>query len=122
MANKIKSVSGLGFGVYRVEDDESSNFPCSFHKLDEERDAHPCPEAPYVFISWTHEEDGYSFCKRHFALFAGDMHVALKEFGREVEGIDTDPHAIVQDGSVITRANFTEIFMDAKDMGHGGNA
>ncbi len=122
MSDKLKSVTGLGFGIYKIAEDESKDFPCSFHKLDEETDPHPCPETPYVLIDWANDDGGYAFCKRHFAQFAGDMQMALTEIGRNVEGIDTDPHAIVQDGQIITASAFTEMFMDAKEAGHGGNA
>lgn len=121
MTKELKSVSGLGFGVFTIEADEYEEFPCSFHRLDEERDAFSCSETPYVFVAWTNDEDGLGFCKRHFAQFAGDMQMALTEFGRNVEGIDTDPHAIVQDGQVVTSSAFTEMFMDAKDHLNGRN-
>lgn len=124
---ELKSIYGLGFHFSRIEDDEIDDIPCVFHKLDEEHEAFPCLEAPYVFVSATGEAFGYSLCWRHFAKFAGDMQVALTEFARGLEGvegvepIDTNPKAMFKDGELVTSAAFYELVMEAKDKINGRN-
>lgn len=127
MAKELKSIHGLGFHFSRIEDDEIDDIPCVFHKLDEESEGYPCPETPYVFVSAAGEAFGYSFCGRHFAQFAGDMHMALTEIARGLEGvegvepIDTNPKAMFKDGGLVTSAAFYELVMETKAKINGRN-
>lgn len=119
MNQDIKAVTGLGFSVSQMEPDEHEDFPCHFHKLDEERDPFPCPETPYVFIALAGDEGGLSYCKRHFALFASDVCEALGLLAPEDEGLPPEPKMMVKDGSAVTYPAFIEAFMEAKEQING---
>lgn len=119
MDQDIRAITGLGFSISQMEPDEHEIFPCEFHKLDEERDSHPCPETPYVFVTLGEDEGGLSYCKRHFALFAADMAEAIGLLAPDDEGLPPEPKLMIKGGSALTYPAFIEAFMTAKDRLHG---
>ena len=122
MTEDIRAVTGLGFSISRMEPDEHEDFPCHFHKLDEERDPFPCPETPYVFVAQNGAIGSLAYCKRHFALFASDMAEAIGLLVPDDEGLPPEPKLMVKDGSALTYPAFIEAFMDAKERVNGRNA
>lgn len=120
MNEEVKAFTGLGFYIYVMDLEDHKDFPCTFHKLDEEQDSHPCLETPYVFMVLNDAEEGISLCGRHFSLFASDMLVAISCMGRGNESIAPTPNMVtVGKGSVVTRPAFSEAFMRAKETLHG---
>lgn len=119
MTELVKAVTGLGFSIAQMDPDEHEDFPCYFHKLDEDHDPHPCPETPYVFAAFNNEEGGVSFCKRHFALFASDMVTAISCMGQGEGGVAETPELVRVGTNVMTRPAFTEAFMEAKEQING---
>lgn len=123
MTEEIKSLTGMGFNMTRMEPDEHADFPCDHYKLDEEISPMPCPEEPFVFISINGMDEGMSMCRKHFARFAFDMMDTLEIF--EVKDTDLPPKEedgrMVKDNSAITKSAFYETFMRVKHEKFGAN-
>ena len=119
MAEDIKGFIGLGFSIDELDPKENSIYPCDFHKLDEEKDPHPCPEEPFIFLGLDGVEWDICLCKRHFALFASDMLSAIEIFGDKTGGIADPSDTLKREGSILTYPAMVELVMETKDRLHG---
>lgn len=119
MTEDIKDFTGLGFFIEELDPKENSIYPCDFHKLDEEQEAHPCPEGVFAQIHLGNDREGLFLCKRHFALFASDMLSAIEIFGDKTDGIADPSDALKREGSILTYPAMVEMVMVTKDRLHG---
>lgn len=128
MAETLKHVKGVGFDATVMDRDEHPDFPCEFHKLNEDSTPLPCPEEPFIFVSLSGTEEGLSMCRKHYTRFVFDMMEGLEAFILEEEISDTDMPPDEEDGmlarkgaSVITKGGFYETFMRVKREQLGAN-
>jgi hypothetical protein len=119
MTDDVKGFIGLGFSIDELDPEDYAEFPCSMHKLDEERDPHPCPEEPFVFFGLDGTEWDICLCKRHFALFASDIIAAANHFGEKAGGVAEPSKLIIREGGAMTYSGMVELIMETKDKLHG---
>lgn len=119
MAEDIKAFTGLGFSIYEIYPEDRAEYPCSMHKLDEEREAHRCPEEPFAFMAFDIADEGICMCKRHFALFASDMLSAIEIFGDKTGGVADPSETMKREDTILTYPAMIELIMDTKDQLHG---
>lgn len=119
MAEDIKGFIGLGFSIDEIDPDDHTEYPCSMHKLDEEQEAHPCPEEVFVQLDLGNDREGLFLCKRHFALFASDMLSAIEIFGDKTGGVADPSDVLKREGSFLTYPAMVELVMETKDRLHG---
>ena len=119
MAEDINGFIGLGFSIDELDPKENSIYPCDFHKLDEEKDPHPCPEEVFVQLDLGNDREGLFLCKRHFALFASDMLSAIEIFGDKAGGAADPSEWLKREGSILTYPAMVELVMETKDRLHG---
>jgi hypothetical protein len=119
MAEDVKGFIGLGFSIDELDPEENSIYSCDCHKLDEERDAHPCPEEVFAQIDLGNDREGLILCKRHFALFASDMLSAIEIFGDKTGGVADPSDVLKREGSILTYPAMVELVMETKDRLHG---
>lgn len=119
MTDNVKGFIGLGFSIDELDPKDFAEFPCSMHKLDEEKEPHPCPEDPFVFLGLDGTEWDICLCKRHFALFASDMVSAVHIFGKKAGGIADPSDMLKREDSILTYPAMVELVMETKDRLHG---
>ena len=124
MDTDTKHMRGMGFDITRMDVSEHPEFPCHFHKLDEELSPMSCPETPHLFVSLLDTDEGLSMCRKHFTRFVFDMMNTLEVF--ELDGADIMPPEaedgwMTKDGDVITMSAFYETFMRVKREKYGAN-
>lgn len=122
MSDDVKGFVGLGFSIDELDPEENTIYPCDFHKLDEEQDAHPCPEGVFAEIDLGNDREGLFLCKRHFALFASDMLSAIEIFGDKIGGIADPSDVLTREGSILTYPAMVELVMHTKGKINGRNA
>ncbi len=117
MNEEVKAFNGLGFCISEIDLHERADFPCDFHKLDEEVHPFPCPETPYIFFGLDADEGGLSMCRRHYDLFVSDMLVSISCMSRGEACLPHAPEMIHDEEkeAVITRTALTETVMRVKD-------
>jgi hypothetical protein len=122
MSDDVKGFIGLGFSIDELDPEENSIYSCDFHKLDEEQEAHPCPEELFAEIDLGNDREGLFLCKRHFSLFASDMLSAIQIFGEKAGGIADPSDVMTREGSILTYPGMVEIVMKTKDQLRGSDA
>ena len=122
MTDEVQAFDGLGFSISKFFPEEREDFQCNFHKLDEERDSHPCLEAAHVFVELAECEEGMCMCAKHFALFGNDMIAAIHAMVPP-DFIEETPQKLThKEGSVLTYSGMVELVMVTKDHLNGRNA
>jgi hypothetical protein len=119
MTEDIKGFAGLGFNIEELDPEENSIYSCDCHKLDEERDPHPCPEELFVVIDLGNDREGFFLCKRHFALFASDIIAAANHFGKKAGGVAEPSELLIKEDGALTYPAMVELVMETKEQLHG---